>query len=205
MSQTTTSPPCSQITKLLHFYQDVFVTPTSLLPKRKQDHRIPLVPNTPPINIRPYKHSPNQKDVVEAMVQELMASGVIRGSQSPYSSPIVMVKKKDGALTAFTIGVTSYETEFFVCKAMRQNSLYAKMSKCNFAAKQVEYLGYYRRFIKNYASISKPLTSLLKNSFAWNSSAQASFEGKVNQTKEKATWKLYTDLLQRYSHMELHS
>ncbi|GKA62965.1 ty3-gypsy retrotransposon protein [Tanacetum coccineum] len=37
--------------------------------------------------------------------------------------------------------------------------------------------GYYRRFIKDYASISKPLTSLLKkNSFAWNSSAHASFE-----------------------------
>ncbi|GJX76210.1 reverse transcriptase [Tanacetum coccineum] len=96
MTQTTTSPPCSQITDLLDSYQDVFVTPTSLPPKRKQDHRIPLVPNTPPINIRPYKHPPNQKDVVEAMVQELMESGAIRDSQSPYSSPIVMVKKKDG-------------------------------------------------------------------------------------------------------------
>nr|GEV74561.1 hypothetical protein [Tanacetum cinerariifolium] len=62
MSQTTTSPPCLQITELLHSYQDVFVTPTLLPPKRKQDHRIPLVPNTPPINIRPYKHPPNQKD-----------------------------------------------------------------------------------------------------------------------------------------------
>ncbi|GKA62966.1 gypsy/ty3 retroelement polyprotein [Tanacetum coccineum] len=96
MTQTTTSPPCSQITDLLDSYQDVFVTPTSLPPKRKQDHIIPLVPNTPPINIRPYKHPPNQKDDVEAMVQELMESGAIRDSQSPYSSPIVMVKKKDG-------------------------------------------------------------------------------------------------------------
>ncbi|GJR76407.1 putative mitochondrial protein [Tanacetum coccineum] len=33
--------------------------------------------------------------------------------------------------------------------------------------------GYYRRFIRNYVIISKPLTTLLKkNSFAWNSSAQ---------------------------------
>nr|GEU62439.1 hypothetical protein [Tanacetum cinerariifolium] len=37
--------------------------------------------------------------------------------------------------------------------------------------------GYYRRFIKDYASISKPLTLLLrKNSFAWNLSAQTAFE-----------------------------
>ncbi|GJS87513.1 retrotransposable element Tf2 [Tanacetum coccineum] len=37
--------------------------------------------------------------------------------------------------------------------------------------------GYYMRFIRNYAIISKPLTTLLKkNSFAWNPSAQATFE-----------------------------
>ncbi|GKE40572.1 putative mitochondrial protein, partial [Tanacetum coccineum] len=41
-------------------------------------------------------HPPNQKDAIEGMVKELMDSGVIRASQSPFSSPIVMVKKKDG-------------------------------------------------------------------------------------------------------------
>ncbi|GKG37160.1 hypothetical protein Tco_0447333, partial [Tanacetum coccineum] len=82
--------------KSLQVDHDVFATPTSLPPKRKQDHRIPLLPDTSPINIRPYKHPSNQKDDVEAMVKELMESGVIRDSQSPYSSPIVMVKKKDG-------------------------------------------------------------------------------------------------------------
>ncbi|GJY66195.1 retrotransposable element Tf2 [Tanacetum coccineum] len=37
--------------------------------------------------------------------------------------------------------------------------------------------GYYRRFIKNYAIISKPLTTLLKKySFTWNPDAQVAFE-----------------------------
>jgi hypothetical protein len=37
--------------------------------------------------------------------------------------------------------------------------------------------GYYRRFIKNFAIISQPLTSLLKkNSFEWNGYAQMAFE-----------------------------
>nr|GEY15474.1 hypothetical protein [Tanacetum cinerariifolium] len=73
-----------QITELLDSYQDIFEVSSTLPPKRAQDHRIPLLPNTPPINIRPYKHPSNQKDAVEAMVKELMESGVIRDSQSPY-------------------------------------------------------------------------------------------------------------------------
>nr|GFA26956.1 hypothetical protein [Tanacetum cinerariifolium] len=53
------------------------------------------MPNTPPINVRPYRYPPKQKDIIEGMVKELMDSWVIRASQSPFSSPIVMVKKKD--------------------------------------------------------------------------------------------------------------
>nr|GEV08124.1 putative mitochondrial protein [Tanacetum cinerariifolium] len=36
--------------------------------------------------------------------------------------------------------------------------------------------GYYRRFVKNYVSISMPLTALLKNVFGWNDEAQLEFE-----------------------------
>nr|GEZ29173.1 reverse transcriptase [Tanacetum cinerariifolium] len=74
----------------------VFDVPKELPPKRTHDHMIYLVPNTPPVNIRPYKHPPSQKDAIELMVKELLESGVIRNSQSPFSSPKVMVKKKDG-------------------------------------------------------------------------------------------------------------
>nr|GEX21438.1 reverse transcriptase [Tanacetum cinerariifolium] len=55
------------------------------------------MPNTPLINVRPYRHPPNKKDAIELMVKELLKSGVIRISQSPFSSLIVMVKKKDGS------------------------------------------------------------------------------------------------------------
>ncbi|GKE73039.1 hypothetical protein Tco_1535080, partial [Tanacetum coccineum] len=63
---------------------------------RTHDHKIPLVPNTPPINIRPYRQSPSHKTAIEVMVKELIDSGVIRASQSSFSSSIVMVKKNDG-------------------------------------------------------------------------------------------------------------
>nr|GEU35335.1 hypothetical protein [Tanacetum cinerariifolium] len=69
--------------------------PIELPPKRSHDHRIPPLLNTQPINIRPYRHPPIQKDAIEVMVKELLDSGVIKPSTSPFASPIVMVKKKD--------------------------------------------------------------------------------------------------------------
>ncbi|GJS89378.1 hypothetical protein Tco_0772014 [Tanacetum coccineum] len=92
---------CKAIAELLEEYADVFSMPIALPPKRSHNHNIPLLPNTQPVNIRPYRHPPNQKDAIELMVKELLDSGVIRPSQSPFSSPIVMVKKKDGTWRMF--------------------------------------------------------------------------------------------------------
>nr|GEV52932.1 putative zinc finger, CCHC-type [Tanacetum cinerariifolium] len=75
--------------------EDVFAIPTELLPKRTHDHRIPLIEGVSPVNIRPYRHPPIQKDAIQAMVKELLESGVIKPSHSLFASPIVMIKKKD--------------------------------------------------------------------------------------------------------------
>ncbi|GJY39911.1 retrotransposon-related protein [Tanacetum coccineum] len=83
--------------QLLEDYGDVFEIPTGLPLKRSHDNKIPLKEGTQPINIRPYRHPPTQKDAIETMVKELIDSGVIRHSQSSFSSPVVMVKKKDGS------------------------------------------------------------------------------------------------------------
>ena len=42
-------------------------------------------------------HSALQKDVVEKMTQELLDAGFIQHSNNPFSSPVVLVKKKDGS------------------------------------------------------------------------------------------------------------
>nr|GFB64254.1 retrotransposon-related protein [Tanacetum cinerariifolium] len=76
---------------------DVFEIPTELPPKRDHDHRIPLVAGFQLVNIRPYKHPHTQKDAIEGMVAELLEAGVIKKSNSLFSSPIVMVKKKDNS------------------------------------------------------------------------------------------------------------
>ncbi|GKA00791.1 retrotransposon-related protein [Tanacetum coccineum] len=85
-----------ELQTLLEEYADVFKEPKTLPPHRSFDHQIPLKEGEVNVNIRPYRYPPAQKDVIETMVKELLDSGVIRRSHSPFSSPIVMVKKKDG-------------------------------------------------------------------------------------------------------------
>nr|GEW97139.1 hypothetical protein [Tanacetum cinerariifolium] len=57
--------PC--LSTLLYEYEEVFVVPKSLPPHRFHNHRIPFLNSTAPINIRPYRHPPSQKDAIEAM------------------------------------------------------------------------------------------------------------------------------------------
>lgn len=47
-------------------------------------------------NIRPYKYPHYQKIEIEKLIDEILEAGLIRPSISPYSSPIILVKKKDG-------------------------------------------------------------------------------------------------------------
>ncbi|GAB2288479.1 hypothetical protein Dimus_037999 [Dionaea muscipula] len=85
-----------EVQALLDEFEDVFKEPKTLPPPRKHDHSIPLVPNTTPINFRPYRLVHFQKDEVEKLVDEMLSSGIIQPSHSPFASPILLVKKKDG-------------------------------------------------------------------------------------------------------------
>ncbi|GJV76968.1 retrotransposon-related protein [Tanacetum coccineum] len=280
VSASTTEGIPSPISTLLSYFDDVFAVPTALPPIREYDHKIVLKKGTEPIFSRPYRHPPTQKDAIEEMVKELLESGVIRPSQSPFSSPVVMVKKKDGTwrmcidyrrlneqtikdkfpipiieelidelqgsqyfskldlrsgfdefcfqevprkfVLVFFDDILVYSPDLrshvehleLVLLLLRQHTLFAKKSKCVFGVKKGRVLGscnhwsrvatddtkieamkqwpiptnlkklrgflgltgYYRRFIRDYALISQPLTKLLKkNAFVWSNEAQSAF------------------------------
>ncbi|KAJ3689395.1 hypothetical protein LUZ61_018559 [Rhynchospora tenuis] len=86
---------CPQLQPLLQQFSEVFSEPSSLPPQRTIDHHIPLKPETTPVSMRPYRYSYFQRMEIEKIVEELLSSSFIRPSTSPYSSPVLLVKKKD--------------------------------------------------------------------------------------------------------------
>jgi hypothetical protein len=92
---TETPSMLHDLQSILCKHQVVFSTPQGLFPSRGvHGHSIPLVPGSPPPNIRPYCHPFSKKNEIEKIVQDLLIEGVIFPSTSPYSSPVVMVLKK---------------------------------------------------------------------------------------------------------------
>ena len=47
-------------------------------------------------NIRPYRCPYYQKNEIEKIISKMLQTGVIRPSTSPFSSPVILVRKKDG-------------------------------------------------------------------------------------------------------------
>jgi hypothetical protein len=62
----------------------------------EHDHGIPLIPGSQPPNVHHYWHPFAHKNEIEKIIQELLEVGVIHPNTNPYSSPMVMVLKKEG-------------------------------------------------------------------------------------------------------------
>lgn len=81
---------------ILQNFDSVLAEPKCLPPFRKGfDHKIPLIHGANPVSKRPYRYSVTQKDAIEKMVSNMLNSGLVRHSSSPYASPVVLGKKKD--------------------------------------------------------------------------------------------------------------
>ncbi|XP_014511566.1 uncharacterized protein LOC106770264 [Vigna radiata var. radiata] len=96
---TVASPshPDPLISSLLNHYKALFLPPTSLPPPRNTDHHIHLMQNSSPVNVRPYRYPHFQKCEIERQIDEMLQTGLIQPSHSPFSSPVLLVKKKDGS------------------------------------------------------------------------------------------------------------
>ena len=89
-------PPHPEIAPILTKFASVFSSPQGLPPNRPLNHHIHLLPQAKPVNVRPYRYPQFQKEIMTSMIRDMLAEGVIRPSTSPFSSPVLLVRKKDG-------------------------------------------------------------------------------------------------------------
>ena len=69
----------------------------SIVPSlRGHEHQINLKNGAQPIS-KPYRYSYYQKTEIEKIVKELLDVGSIWNRQSPFASPILLVRKLDGS------------------------------------------------------------------------------------------------------------
>lgn len=87
----------SYLQPVLERFCEVFHMPPGLPPIRERDHYITLKEGTDPISVRPYRYPQSQKDEIERLISDMLQAGLIQDSISPFSSPILLVKKKDGS------------------------------------------------------------------------------------------------------------
>ncbi|MCH79346.1 RNA-directed DNA polymerase (Reverse transcriptase), partial [Trifolium medium] len=85
-----------ELEQLLNLCAEVFQDPKGLPPKRMKEHVIALKEGEEAVNVRPYRYPYHHKNEIERQVKEMLSNGIIRPSTSSFSSPVILVKKKDG-------------------------------------------------------------------------------------------------------------
>jgi hypothetical protein len=81
---------------LINEYRDCFATTIEEVgTSTKGELKIELLDSTP-VAYRPYRLSHAEREEVNRQIQTLKTHGIIRDSTSPYASPILLVRKKNG-------------------------------------------------------------------------------------------------------------
>jgi hypothetical protein len=86
--------------RILNDFSDVFPDelPSGLPPPRNISHAIPMVNDSVPPTRPMYRSSPAERAEVVKTLEELLIKGFIEPSTSPFASPILFVRKKEGTL-----------------------------------------------------------------------------------------------------------
>ncbi|GJQ93583.1 putative reverse transcriptase domain-containing protein [Tanacetum coccineum] len=167
---------------------------SGLPPSRQVEFQIDLVPDAAPVARAPYRLAPAEMQELSTQLQELSERGFIRPSSSLWGAPVLFVKKKDGSfwmcidyrkLNKLNLSKVQFlghviDSEgIHVDPAMIESIKDWASPKTPTEIRQFLGLaGYYRRFIKGFSKIARPMTKLTQKSvkFDWGEKAEAAFQ-----------------------------
>ena len=87
-----------ELKKLIFEFSDIFANSNNDLGKLKTVKHEIRIQEHPPIKQRPYRIPYSLKNTMSKQIKEMLESGVIVPSKSPWTSPVVLVKKKNGEM-----------------------------------------------------------------------------------------------------------
>lgn len=87
-----------RLQKLLHTYQACFATSSKIRQTTLTKHRIITDESARPIHQSPYRVSMKEREAIRKQIKEMLHDDVIEPSQSPWASPVMLVKKRDNTL-----------------------------------------------------------------------------------------------------------
>lgn len=86
------------INKIIDHFQDIFhIMGDRLSCSSRETHKLPLKENIPPIHIRQYRLAESHKNEVNEQTKKMLEDNIIRHSNSPWNSPLLVVPKKADA------------------------------------------------------------------------------------------------------------
>ncbi|GJZ24893.1 putative reverse transcriptase domain-containing protein [Tanacetum coccineum] len=172
--------------QIVRDFSEVFPDDLSGLPPvRELEFRVDLIPGASPVVKSPYRLAPSEMLELSNQLKELQEKGFIRPSHSPWGAPVLFVKKKDGAmrmcidyreLNKLTIKnryplpriddlfdqLQEEEHEVHlktILDLLKKEKLYAKLSKCEFWLKEVQFLGHGSQRLRQLKTHEKNYTT----------------------------------------------
>ncbi|GJU85264.1 putative reverse transcriptase domain-containing protein [Tanacetum coccineum] len=173
-----------------------------LPPVRQVEFQIDLMPGAVPVAREPYRLTPSEMHELSDQLQELADRGFIRPSTSPWGSPVLFVKKKDGSfrMCSSTYSKIDLRSGYHQLRVRDED-----IPKTTFRTRQgihvdpakieagknwvppttpteihqfLGLVGYYRRFIEGFSKIAKSLTELTQKNkkYIWGENQESAFQ-----------------------------
>ena len=87
-----------KLQQLVHEYKDVFFETEGKIGRTSRVKHEIDVQGHAPIKVPPRRPPLAQREVIEKEVEKMLTADIIEESESPWSAPVVLVKKKDGSV-----------------------------------------------------------------------------------------------------------